>query len=150
MIRPGQSPAGGGARIDQNTFVETVADALGRGEAVLLRVQGVSMLPWLREGEKVRILPAAGRRLRRGDIALFWREPGRPILHRVVRVHREEGLYECLGDSENGAPERVAVSAVIGVVETTAVRWILFLALHPVRRFLNRLCLKWGLRLRHD
>jgi hypothetical protein len=148
MSLAGQSPRGG-ERIDQNTFVETVGDSLGRGEAVLLRVQGVSMLPWLREGEKVRILPAAGRRLRRGDVALFWRGPGHPVLHRIVRVHRTEASYECLGDSEGGVPERVPASAVIGFVETTAFRRAIYLAVSPSRRFLNRLCLKWGLRLRH-
>jgi hypothetical protein len=148
MSLPGQSSPGG-AKFDQGLFAETVADALGRGEAVKLRVQGVSMLPWLREGEQVRILPATGWRVRRGDIALFWREPGRPILHRVVKVHSEDGAYECLGDSEGGTPERVPAAAVIGVVETTPIRRWGYLALHPARRFFNRLCLKWGLRLRH-
>ena len=136
-------------KVDPKFFSKAIEDSLVRGEAVLLRVQGVSMLPWLREGEKVRILPAAGRRLRRGDIALFWREPQRPILHRIVRVRRAEGLCECLGDSERGAPERVPVSAVIGVVETTAFRRAVYLALNPARRLINRLCLTWGLCLRH-
>jgi hypothetical protein len=148
MSSSGQRPEGG-ARIDQNIFVETLADSLARGESVLLRVQGVSMLPWLREGEKVRILPAAGRSLHRGDIALFWREPGHPILHRIVRVRAEQGTCECLGDSETGSPERVPASAIIGVIETTMIRRWVYLALNPARRFINRLCLQWGLRLRH-
>ena len=148
MTVSGQPPSGD-ARVDQNMFTATLAEVLAQGDAVLLRVQGVSMLPWLREGEQVRILPAAGRRLRRGDIALFWREPRRPILHRVVKVRRGEGLYECRGDSESGTPERVPASAVIGLVEMTAFRRAVFLALHPVRRLLNRLCLSWGVQLRH-
>lgn len=135
--------------VDQHMFSEVVAGALAQGESVLLRVQGVSMLPWLREGEKVRILPATGRRLRRGDIALFWRAPGHPILHRVVRVPQEDGGYECLGDSETGLPERVPVSAVIGVVETTVWRRWFYLVMNPARRSINHLCRKWGLRLRH-
>ena len=85
----------------------------------------------------------------RGDIALFWRTPGHPILHRIVGVCHAEGMYECLGDSEHGTPERVPASAVIGVVETTAWRRLVYLTLNPARRFSNRLCLKWGLRLRH-
>ena len=136
-------------RIDQKTFVAILADSLGRGESVWLRVQGVSMLPWLREGAKVHILPVAGRRLHRGDIALFWRTPGHLILHRIVRVSPAEGLYECLGDSENGAPERVFATAMIGVVKTTFFRRTIYLVLNPVRRFINHLCLKWGLHLRH-
>ena len=148
MSLPGQ-PAPGGARIDQDAFAETVADALGRGEAVLLRVQGVSMLPWLREGEKVRIRPAAGRKPRRGDVALYWRGPGRLILHRVVKFHPSVNVCACLGDSESGPPERVPAAAVIGLMETTALRRAVYLAVNPARRAVNRLCRKWGLRLRH-
>jgi hypothetical protein len=144
-------PLAGEARIDQVFFSAALADALARGEAVWLRVQGVSMLPWLREGEKVRIIPMPGRPLRRGEIALFWRKPNRPILHRVVRVGREAGapVYECLGDSGTGTPERVHATAVIGIVESTGLGRAVYLALNPARRFINRLCLKWGIYLRH-
>lgn len=148
MISSGQRPEER-ARIDRNIFVGTICDTLSRGESVLLRVQGVSMLPWLREGEKVRILPSLGRPLHRGDIALFWRGPGHPVLHRILRVDAEQGIYECLGDSENGPPERVSPSAVIGVVEPAIFGRAIYLALNPARRWINRLCLKWGLRLRH-
>ena len=134
---------------DSEFFSAVLQDSLERGEAILLRVQGVSMLPWLQEGEQVRIQPAAGLPLHRGDIALFWREPRHPILHRVVRVRPAEGVCECRGDSESGPPERVSVSAVIGIVETTAFRRGVYLAVSPARRMLNRLCLKWGLRLHH-
>jgi hypothetical protein len=141
--------AAGAERVDQSFFSETLADALARGEAVVLRVHGASMLPWLREGDKVRIRPAAGRPLHRGDIALFWRAPGRPILHRVVRILREEGICECLGDAESGDPERVPVSGVMGVAETTPLHRGIYRIVNPPRRLFNRLCLRWGLRLRH-
>ena len=138
-------------RVDQSFFSETVLDTLARGESVLLRVQGVSMLPWLREGDQVRILPAAGRSLRRGDIALYFRAPGRPILHRVMRVVVENGgiYYECRGDSEHGSPERLPPSAVMGVVATTPVRRAVYLAVNPARRLGNRLLSRWGLRQHH-
>ena len=138
-------------RVDQSFFSETVLDTLARGESVLLRVQGVSMLPWLREGDKVRILPAAGRFLRRGDIALYLRAPGRPILHRVVRVGCENGavFYECRGDSEHGIPERLPASAVMGAVATTPLRRAMYLALNPARRFGNRLLSRWGRLVHH-
>jgi hypothetical protein len=150
MSIPGQ-PLAGEARSDQVFFSAALADALGRQEAVWLRVQGVSMLPWLREGEKVCIVPVPDRPLRRGEIALFWRKPNRPILHRVVRVGHEAGalVYECLGDSERGIPEPVHASAVMGVVKSTGLSRAVYLVLNPARRFINRLCLKWGICLRH-
>lgn len=136
-------------KVDQEIFSAVMADSLAQGQAVRVCVQGVSMLPWLRAGQRVRIVPAVGRRLRPGDIALFWRAPDRPVLHRIVRVHRAAGLCECLGDSESAAPELVSATAVVGIVETTALRRLGYLALSPARRYFNRLCRKWGLRLRH-
>lgn len=138
-------------KVDPELVSEVLLDALARGESIRLRVRGVSMLPWLREGDQVCVRPAAGRRLRRGDIALFRRAPARLILHRVVGVRTEAGavVCDCLGDSESGSPERVPAAAVIGVVETTPVRRAIYRVLHPPRRLLNRLLSKWGLRLRH-
>lgn len=138
-------------KVDQELFSEVLRDALARGKSVRLRVQGVSMLPWLPEGQQVCVRPAAGRALRRGDIALFLRESGRAILHRIVRVRQEGGTvrYDCLGDSERGNPELVMASAVIGFVEITAFQRAVYLALHRPRRFLNRRLSQWGLRLRH-
>lgn len=109
------------------------------------------MLPWLPEGRKVRILPAAGRILHRGDIALFLRPPAQPILHRILCVRRnnDQVVYECLGDSEHGSPERVPARDVLGVVEMTRARRTAFLWLHPARRAFNRLCSAMGLHLGH-
>jgi hypothetical protein len=139
--------------VDQEFFCGVLVDSLARGEAVSLRVKGRSMLPWLREGEKVRILPAAGRRLHRGDIALYRREKGSLVLHRVVSVRRaaESGplVYECLGDALDGTPECVLAETVVGVVDAAAFRRWIFLSFNPLRRFINRFCLKWGIRLRH-
>ena len=139
-------------KIDQALFAEILVDSLARGEAIGLRVRGASMLPWLRAGAKVRILPAAGRTIRRGDVVLFARASGRPILHRVLGWRRVNGavVYECRGDSEHGAAERVPAAAVLGVLETTPLRRAAFRVFHRPRRFLNRWAVAWGLRFRHD
>jgi hypothetical protein len=111
------------------------------------------MLPWLSDGEKIRILPAAGRRLRRGDIALYRRSNGQLVLHRVVQVGcaPESGLplYGCLGDAAGGMPEPVAPESVIGVADVPRLRRWVFLALEPSRRFINRVLSRMGIRLRH-
>ena len=137
--------------MDPELVSEVLLDALARGESVRVRVQGVSMLPWLREGDRVCVRPAAGRRLRRGDVVLFRRPPARLILHRIVGVRTEAGavVCDCLGDSESGSPERVPAADVIGVVATTPMRRAVYRTLHRPRRWLNRLLSNWGLRLRH-
>ena len=138
---------------NQEFFRGVVADTLARGETVSVRVKGGSMLPWLRDGAKVRIRPAAGRRLHRGDIVLYRRETGTLVLHRIqaVRAATESvaAVYECLGDALDGTPECVPAAAMVGVVETTAIRRAAFLVLSPGRRCINRWCLKRGIRLRH-
>jgi hypothetical protein len=138
-------------KVDQPFFAGLVVDTLARGESVVLRVQGASMLPWLREGAAVRIRPAAGRRLRRGDIALFLRAPDRPILHRIVAVHAAAaGLhYDCLGDAETGQPERVAAAEVIGLADLSPAARLFYLVFHRPRRALNGWLSRRGVRLRH-
>ena len=139
-------------KVDSELVSEVLLDALARGESVRVRVQGVSMLPWLREGDQVCVRPSAGCRLRCGDIALFRRTPSRLILHRIVGVRTEAGavVCDCLGDSESGSPERVPAASVIGVVATTPMRRAAYRTLHRPRRWLNRLLSNWGLRLRHE
>ena len=139
-------------KVDSELVSEVLLDALARGESVRVRVQGVSMLPWLRAGDLVRVRPPVGHRLRRGDIALFRRTPSRLILHRIVGVRTEAGavVCDCLGDSESGSPERVPAASVIGVVATTPMRRAAYRTLHRPRRWLNRLLSNWGLRLRHE
>lgn len=138
---------------DQNLFSGVLAEGLARGEAVWLRIQGTSMLPWLREGQKIRLLPAAGRRIARGDIVLFWRAPGRPILHRVMRIRPATGpgaaVLECLGDAESGAPEQIPASAVLGLADLSPARRAWYLAVNPLRRWINSRCRKYGVRWRH-
>lgn len=126
-------------KTDQGLFTGVLQDALQRGDPVWLRVQGVSMRPWLREGDRICIQPAGQRRIHRGDIVLFWREPGRPILHRVLRVGREAAgiVYDCRGDAESGRPERVPASMVMGVAAMTGWRRMGYRLLNPARRAIN-------------
>jgi hypothetical protein len=124
--------------------------ALARGESIRVRVQGGSMLPWLRPGASVCIQPVR-RELLPGDIALFWRDAAHPVLHRVVSVHQvdEAFMVECLGDSEHGSPEPVSASAVIGVAKTTPFRRWVYRIVNPPRRLINRLCHQMGICLPH-
>lgn len=138
-------------RDKQAFFSEVVAESLARGETVRLRVQGASMLPWLREGDSVRIQPADVRRIVRGDIALYWRAPGRPILHRVVGVFEKGGttFYECLGDAESGGTETVPAADIVGVVAARPGERAFYRLANPARRAFNRLMAKHGIRFRH-
>lgn len=134
-------------REDQFCFTEVLRGTLAQGQGVAFRVRGPSMLPWLREGQKVVVRPLGGHRLRRGDIALFWRGEREPVLHRVVQGPSADGWVACRGDAEWGEPERVPLSAVAGVVGLSVWRRWLFLLAHPARRWVNGRIMNW--RRRH-
>ena len=135
-------------RVDQHFFVELLQDTLARGEAALFHVKGGSMLPWLRDGQKVRVIPFRGEEVRRGDIVLFWRSPGEPVLHRVVRVRSGETpvVLECRGDAEHGQPEEVPIGRVLGRIPLTAWERLVHRVIHPPRRAFNRWAVRWRQR----
>ncbi len=98
-----------------------------------LRVTGNSMAPFLKPGRDSVLLSPAGQ-LRKGDIALFLRPDGSPILHRVVKC-APEGLW-FLGDGQSAAegpvePRRVIARAEAAIVDGRRVapgslRWEFF------------------------
>lgn len=77
-------------------------DSLSRGQEVVLPVTGVSMTPFLHPGRDAVVLqqtdPTA---LQPGDVALFRRDNGQYVLHRVWRRVQQPTLtYTMLGDAQ--------------------------------------------------
>jgi len=64
-----------------------------------LTVTGCSMLPMLRQYRDSVILAPVSGSLKPGDIALYQREDGRFVLHRVIRVTAEG--YQFCGDNQS-------------------------------------------------
>lgn len=65
------------------TLAEGVAERVARRGRVCLRVQGVSMLPWVRPRDVVMVCGAQPEEARYGDLVLFTRH-GRLYVHRVI------------------------------------------------------------------
>lgn len=128
--------------------------ALGTdGATCPLRVTGTSMSPTLRDGRDRVLLRALGpsERVRRGDVALFRRSDGRPVLHRVVGARRNGDLV-FNGDAQTWTEEvpRERVVAVAVCVDRAGrlvsarcaafrLYGILWMALRPLRPALRRL-----------
>ncbi len=115
--------------LDTSAYLDMVCQLLREGQtAVPVPVKGVSMRPFLRDGDMVYLDPITAP-VKPGDIVLFQRPGGQYVLHRVYR-RLSGGWVLMLGDSER-MPERVAdsqmravaVSASCGGQRVSAPRW---------------------------
>jgi signal peptidase I len=66
-------------------FAELSADILRAGKALRFRATGASMQPLLRDGDVLLVRPLDPRAVRVGDVVLCSSEPGRIVVHRVLR-----------------------------------------------------------------
>lgn len=77
---------------------------------------GVSMMPLLRQHRDLLIIsPAPEGRLKRWDVPLYKRDNGQYILHRVLRVRKDD--YVLCGDNQWFLEEGITDRHIIGVLE---------------------------------
>jgi signal peptidase I len=93
---------------------ELIEDLLAQGTRVRLAVGGVSMVPRLRNGDLVTIEPLQGKDARFGELVLFRREDGAPVLHRVVRRWRSR--LQTRGDANIRLDPSIDAACVLGRV----------------------------------
>jgi signal peptidase len=67
------------------TFAELSVTLLRAGKSIRFRARGTSMHPLVRDGDVLLVRPVDARAVRVGDIVLCDSEPGRVVVHRVVR-----------------------------------------------------------------
>lgn len=82
-------------------------------------VCGSSMRPFFRAGDMVAVQPVSPGAVRRGSVILFSAHEGAPrIMHRVVKIFRENGLcrYLCQGDNRFSPDEWVDEEQVLGKI----------------------------------
>ena len=87
------------ATLDTNKYLDAVCLMLREGqEHVPVPVKGVSMRPFLRNGDFAYLAALPGK-LKRGDILLFQRANDQYVLHRIYKIPGN-GRYLMLGDSQ--------------------------------------------------
>ena len=87
------------AVLDTNQYLDAVCRMIGEGnENVPVPIKGVSMRPFLRDGDYAYLVSLPGK-LKRGDIVLYRRKNGQYVLHRIYKVLKN-GDYLMLGDSQ--------------------------------------------------
>lgn len=101
---------------DTETYIDSLMEIVNTGQEVPLIVVGHSMEPFLiHERDSVLLAPIRDS-LKKGDIALFKRQDGQYILHRIYKI-KQDGYY-FVGDNQNicdieGPIRREQICAVV-------------------------------------
>lgn len=108
------------------------------------------MMPLIKQGRDVLIIKKANGRLRKYDVPLYQRDSGQYVLHRILKVRKDD--YVICGDNrsskEYGITDRHIIGVLTGVVRkgkevsVTDIRYRLYVHLwcdfFPVRAYILR------------
>lgn len=113
---------------------------LKSGQTIQLFPQGYSMYPLLVQGrDEVILSPLPDRPLRRGDVALYRRDTGILVLHRICRC-KEDGYY-MVGDNQVQVEGPLRKEQVIGIMSGFVRKGKLFSSDNLWYRILSRVWL---------
>lgn len=114
----GQEPGAVPLEVGTAELAELAHEILGRGAALRLRCHGLSMSPFIRDGQVLTVAPAGAATIRLGDVILYRTAAGPLLAHRVLargRGHRGPVL-RVRGDASCGPCDEVAADQVLGRV----------------------------------
>ena len=96
-------------------LAELIRAVLDKGKAFRFRALGLSMSPFIRDGDVVTVAPPASAPFRTGEIAVFVHpETGKVRVHRIIGV--KEGRYLMKGDNALGSDGEVPAGGILGLV----------------------------------
>lgn len=136
-------------KIPNIDLLEECIELLNEGKTVLLTAKGDSMLPFIRDREKIILQKAET--YRRGDIVLARTDNGTTVLHRIIRTGN--GTATLMGDRNLRKKEKcpssgikgkvISISGKRGIRLTSSWRhrflsWI-WLSMLPVRKILVKI-----------
>lgn len=98
-------------------YIAVIQTKLTEGYDVVLTVTGHSMRPlWRHRRDTITLTSCNPGQLRVGDIPLYRRENGQPVLHRIIKVDRHS--FDLCGDNQIQVEQHLPKSNVIGVVQS--------------------------------
>lgn len=100
------------------SFAQLSAGILHSGTAIRFQASGASMRPLLRDGDTLLVVPVNARQVQVGDVLLFISDQGQALVHRVIRVHNENGelAFSIRGDRALASDGRITQEQVLGRV----------------------------------
>lgn len=129
----------------------TFEDEIKRTGRIIYTNVGDSMMPLIKQGRDVLVISAVNGRLKRYDIPLYKRDSGQYVLHRILKVRKND--YVICGDNrcnkEYGITDRHIIGVLSGIIRdgreipvTDIKCWIyahLWCDLFPVRVLIIRI-----------
>ena len=101
--------------VDTAELLESYRELLKTVETLPLRISGNSMAPFLVHGRDTVFLTAVKRPLGVGDIALYQRDSGAYVLHRICAVE-QNGRYTMVGDAQTAVERGIRKEQIFAVV----------------------------------
>jgi len=96
-------------------LTELMRAVLAKGKPLRFRAKGLSMSPFIKDGDVVTVRPLAGARPRTGDIVAFLHPAtGRAAVHRVVR--ERSGFFSLKGDNAPESDGVLSLDEILGTV----------------------------------
>ena len=93
-------------------------DATGEFSGLVHSNVGDSMMPLIKQGRDVLVISAVNGRLKRYDIPLYKRDSGQYVLHRILKVRKND--YVICGDNrcnkEYGITDRHIIGVLSGII----------------------------------
>jgi len=100
--------------LSKDVLLPEVAKLLQEGEVVKLKVEGRSMLPFIKEGTDCIVLKKGSGEPRVGDIVFARVDDGRYLFHRVIGLDGD--TVELMGDGNWRGTERCGLNDIFGYV----------------------------------
>ena len=91
-----------------------ITEKLNAGATVTIQPRGTSMLPLIRQGRDEVILKKPSGRLKKYDIPFYKRESGQFVLHRIVKVRKND--YVICGDNQTDYEYNITDDMILAVV----------------------------------
>ena len=103
-----------------NDIYPLLEEVINTGGRFTLVINGISMLPLLRDKKDAVILAKSDNNLKKYDVAFYKRKDGSFVLHRVIKVLKD-GTYIMCGDNqvviEKGIKNEQIVAVAVGFLK---------------------------------
>lgn len=102
--------------VENNLYIPVLIDIIDSGNEVPLTVSGWSMVPFLVSDRDTIVMGTPKERFKKGDMALFKREDGSYVMHRICKIDKN-GDYYFVGDSQTVIEGPIKASDVFAHVK---------------------------------